>query len=130
MSTNQYEQSAITPLVNALADAIRNDRLDEAQALLAQLYEVHPAAQEVLVFPIVIAIRRGHALDALRHLNSLPDGRCDELKALCLYELGDPTWHSYAEAKADDSDPFIREAMRRMLGRPSDQQPPPTPSPI
>lgn len=112
----------MAPLVKALVDAIEGDRLDEADGLLAQLYEVNPAAREVLVFPTMIAIKRGRTLDALRHINSLPDGRCDELKALCLYALGDPTWHHYAEEKADDPDPFIREAMRQLLNHPVNRQ--------
>lgn len=123
MSTNTPDQSGTASLVKALVEAIESNRLDEADTLLAQLQEANPAAREVLVFPTVIAIRRGHALDALQHINSLPDGRCDELKALCLYALGDPTWHRYAEEKADDPDPFVREAMRHLLGRPNTQQP-------
>lgn len=121
MSTNTPGQSETAPLVKALIEAIESERLDEADALLAQLCEANPAAREVLVFPTVIAIRRGNALEALRHINSFPDGRCDELKALCLYALGDPTWHRYAEEKADDPDPFVRDAMRQLLGRPSTQ---------
>jgi type III secretion protein HrpB1 len=122
MSTNQPGQSGTASLVRTLVEAIENDRLDEARTLLAQLYEINPAAREVLVFPTLIAIRSGQALDALRHINSLPEGRCDELKALCLYAIGDPTWHRYAEEKADDPNPLVREAMLQLLGRSSAEQ--------
>lgn len=117
MSTDTTRQSATAPLVKALVEAIESNRLDDADALLAQLYDVNPDAREALAFPTVIAIRRGRALEALQHINSLPDGRCDELKALCLYALGDPMWHRYAEERVDDPDPFVREAMRQLLGR-------------
>lgn len=103
--------------MQTLVDAIQGDRVDEAEALLAQLCEVNPAACNVHVFPTVIAIRRGRALDALHRINDLPEGEGVELKALCLYALGDPTWHRYAQEKADDPDPFVREAMRHLLGR-------------
>ena len=128
MSTNPSDQPDTKPLVKALVEAIESNRFDEARTLLDELYEINPAAREVLVFPTIIAIGSGQALDALRHLNSLPEGRCDELKALCLYALGDPTWHRYAEEKADDPDPLVREAMLRLLGR-SSAQPGSTASP-
>jgi len=128
MSTNPPDQPDTKPLVKALVEAIEGDRLDEARTLLDELYEINPAAREVLVFPTIIAICSGQALDALRHINSLPEGRCDELKALCLYALGDPTWHRYAEEKANDPNPMIREAMLQLLGR-SSAQPTPAESP-
>ncbi|MGF6292564.1 HrpB1 family type III secretion system apparatus protein [Paraburkholderia youngii] len=117
MSGNFSDSPDSASLARAVADAIKGDRLDEAEARLAQLYEVHPAAREALVFPTVLAIRRGHTLDALRHLNSLPEGKHSELKALCLYLLGDQTWHRYAEENLEDPDPYVRNSMLRLLGR-------------
>ncbi len=105
-------------LVQRLIASIRSNALDEAEALYTQLCEVRPAAaQDMLVFPTVIAIQRGRTLDALRYLNSLPEDRCPELKAICLRLLGDPTWHSYAETQVDAPDPYVRKAMRQLLGR-------------
>lgn len=124
MSTmNTPEQAKTASLLKELVEAIEGDRLDKAETLLAQLCEVNPAAREELIFPTLIAIRRGQALDALRHINSFPEGRYDEFKALCLYALGDPMWQRYAEEKADDPDPFVRDAMRKLLGRPTAQSP-------
>lgn len=121
MSANSSNPPESGPLVRKLVEAIESDRLDEADGLYAQLCEVNPAAQDALVFPTVIAIRRGQTLDALHRLNSFPEGRYHELKALCLYALGDPTWNRYAEEKVEDSDPFVRQAMQQLLGRTENQ---------
>ena len=50
-------------------------------------------------------------------VNGLPEDQNPELKAICLYLLEDPTWHSYAAALEDSSDPYIRRAMFALLGR-------------
>ncbi|UIF88626.1 hypothetical protein KAF44_24350 (plasmid) [Cupriavidus necator] len=104
-------------LAEHLVTKIREGSVDEAEELYKNLCEIYEPAKDLLVFPVVIAIQRGHALDALRYLNGLPEERCPELKALCLNLLNDPIWHSYAESKADSADPFVRNAMRRLLGR-------------
>lgn len=117
MAAHEGAPAETDALVQAMIDAINADRLDEADTLFAKLCDVNPAARDVLIFPTLIAIRRGHALDALHRINGLPEGTGTELKALCLYALGDPTWHRYAEEKADDPDPYVREAMRHLLGR-------------
>lgn len=109
--------SALSALSQTLVDKLRHDRLDEADALYQQMCETHPAAQDMLVFPVLIAIQRGRALDALQHINSLPSQRCPELRALCLQMLGDPSWHGEANALLDSPDPAVRKAMRQLLGQ-------------
>ena len=109
--------STLSELALDLADTLREDQLDRADALYQQMCETHPAAQEMLVFPVLIAIQRGRALDALQHINSLPAERCPELRALCLKMLGDPSWHGEATALAESPDPDIRKAMQQLLGR-------------
>lgn len=107
--------SAFSALTRTMVESLRDDRIDEADALYQQMCEMHPAAQDMLVFPVLIAIQRGQALDALRHINSLPSDRCPELRALCLHMLGDPQWHGEATALLASPDPAIRTAMQQLL---------------
>ena len=109
--------SCFSALAHALVDKLRAGRLDEADALYQQLCETHAAAQDMLVFPVLIAIQRGRPLDALQQVNNLPDDRHPELRALCLQMLGDPSWHGEATALLDSPDPDIRKAMGQLLGR-------------
>lgn len=110
-------ESAFSALTHTMVETLRDDRLDEADALYQQMCETHPHAHDMLVFPVLIAIQRGQALEALQHVNSLPTDRCPELRALCLRMLGDPSWHGEATALLDSPDPAIAKAMRQLLGR-------------
>ncbi|MES2832516.1 MAG: HrpB1 family type III secretion system apparatus protein [Pseudomonadota bacterium] len=117
MQTDQIDSATMK---KEIANAIRHNLLDDAESKLQQLYEIDPSAREQLIFPAIIAIQRGNVLDVLQHINSLPEDRCPEIKAICLNLLGDPTWHAYALALEDSPDPFIRKAMRQLLERPDD----------
>ncbi|MCX4165055.1 MULTISPECIES: HrpB1 family type III secretion system apparatus protein [Paraburkholderia] len=104
-------------LGRAVFDSIRAERFDEAETLLQQLHEAHPASRDMLFFPVLMAIQRGDVRGAWQVVNGLPEDQNPELKAICLYLLKDPTWHSYAAALEDSSDPYIRRAMFALLGR-------------
>lgn len=106
---------------NAVVTAIRDNRLDEAETLLQELHEAHPASKNLLVFPVMIAIQRGLATEAWQLVNGLPDDESPELKALCLRLLKDPSWYGYAEACVDHPNPHVRSAMRNLLDR-SDEE--------
>lgn len=110
-------ESALSQLTDTMVETLRDNRIDEAEALYQQLCESHPGAREMLVFPVLIAIRRGRALEALQHINSLPADRCPELRAMCLQNLGDPSWHGEATALLDSPDPAVRKAMQQLLGQ-------------
>jgi type III secretion protein HrpB1 len=99
-----------------IIECIRDNRLDEAQTRLEQLHDAHPPARELLVLPVALALARGHTHDAWQLVNGLPDDQSPELKAICLKLLGDPTWHGFATAHEDSADPFVRNAMRHLLG--------------
>lgn len=101
----------------AVVDSIRGNRLDEAELLLQQLNETFPETRKLLVFPVMIAIQRGRLKEAWQLVNGLPDGESPELKALCLRRLNDPSWYGYADANEDHPDPYVRKAMRNLLGR-------------
>jgi hypothetical protein len=68
----------------------------------------------------MIAIQRGRVRDAWQLVNGLPEDAYPELKALCLCVMNDPSWHSYAQANEDHRDPYVRQAMRQLLGRPTE----------
>ncbi|WP_240766727.1 HrpB1 family type III secretion system apparatus protein [Paraburkholderia flava] len=104
-------------LGRAVIDSIKANSFDEAETLLQQLHEVHPASKDMLIFPVLMAIQRGDVRGAWQIVNGLPDDESPELKALCLYLLKDPSWHSYATALEESPDPYIRKAMLRLLER-------------
>jgi len=110
----------LSELTRALVEKLRDDHLDEADALYQQMCETHPAAHDMVVFPVLIAIQRGRSLDALLHINGLQAQRCPELRALCLQMLGDPSWHGEASALLDSPDPAIRKAMQQLLRQPTE----------
>jgi type III secretion protein HrpB1 len=110
-------------LARAVADHIREGRIDEAELMLARLHECCPESRDVLAFPVLIALQRGRVHDAWQLVNGLPDEQCPELKALCLRMLGDPLWYGYASAHADSPNPTVRRAMRQLLGREAEPHP-------
>ncbi|NRF72192.1 hypothetical protein HLB44_34930 [Aquincola sp. S2] len=114
--TNAAVASEASDMAHAMVEALREGQLDEADALLQQLCATVPEADELLTFPVLIAIQRGQVREALQFINTVGEQRCPELKALCLYLLGDPTWHGEATALLDSEDPHVRKAMRELLG--------------
>lgn len=114
MQTPAFSNAA--SLARVIAERIRGNRLDEAEALLEQLNDTWPETRKLLIFPLLIAIQRGQTREAWQLVNGLPDDMYPQLKALCLRRLNDPSWHSYAEAGRDHPDPHIRSAMRNLLG--------------
>lgn len=109
------ETPSAADLAATLIEAIRDDRLDEAETLLDTLNTLYPDTEEFLIFPVLIAVQRGFVTEALQYLNSLGDDAAPELKALCLNILGDPIWHSHARAGLESEDPYVRGAMRELL---------------
>jgi type III secretion protein HrpB1 len=100
----------------SIIECIRHNRLDEADTLLEQMNEAWPETRTLLIFPVMIAIQRGQLHQAWQWVNGLPDGTYPHLKALCLRRLNDPSWHAYAEAGRDHANPYVRRAMRNLLG--------------
>ena len=111
----ETEDPAIA-LATALVEAIRDDRLDEAETMLEELNAMAPETQEYLICPVLIAIQRGYIKEALQYLNEhLEEDAAPELKALCLNILGDPTWHMHAQRGLESEDEHVRLAMRQLL---------------
>lgn len=105
-------------LSQAMVEAMRDNRVDEAEAMFKLLCELDPSCEDLLIFPALIAIQRGQILAALQHINGLPEDRCPEIKALCLNLLGDPLWHGLAMSLVDSTEPYVRKAMRQLLCMP------------
>lgn len=114
MSTTAIDSRA---LVRPMAEALSEGRLDEAEAMLQQIATVYPAADDLVVFAVLIAIQRGQCREVLCDLESLPGDSHPELKALCLYLLGEPSWEGAAVALEHSSDLSVRLAMKSLLGR-------------
>lgn len=115
MTTNILHSEDVAELGTALVEAITDARLDEAELILDRLNSVDPSTEAYLIFPVIIAIQRGHIAEALQYLNSLEPNTAPELKALCLYILGDPLWHSFAQEALQSDDPHTRQAMRELM---------------
>ena len=49
-------------LSKAMVEAIKDDRIDEADGMFQSLCELDPSCEELLIFPAVIAIQRGLGL--------------------------------------------------------------------
>jgi type III secretion protein HrpB1 len=111
----------VRALARAMVQALRQGEIDQAEALLQELYQLHPPAEQLLVFPALIAIQRGQAQEALQFIHQLPEGSAPELQALCLYILGDASWQGCAQALEEHGDPHVRKAMRQLLGRPEEE---------
>jgi type III secretion protein HrpB1 len=110
-TTNRSDlKQAATRLVTAL----KEDRIDEAEAMYDVLSEVLPEA-DLLTFRVFLMIQRGGPIQALQYINELPEGTCPELKAICLNLISDPTWYSLAESLEDSPDPAVRKAMVQLL---------------
>jgi hypothetical protein len=103
-------------LTHAMTAALRAGRIEEADARYHEMCELRPAAREMLVFPVLIAIQRGDTLHALQQINQRPEGSHAGLRALCLRMLGDPSWVGEAKALVDSPDVGIAHAMRQLLG--------------
>ena len=116
MQKNPMEMVA---MARGVADAIRENRIDEAETLLDELSAIYPEPEDLAVFGVVIAIQRGQAREALWALEDLYGDKHPELKALCLNVLGEPTWEGLAREVDDDAaaDPTVRRAMQQLLGR-------------
>ncbi|CAM4122811.1 HrpB1 family type III secretion system apparatus protein [Paracidovorax anthurii] len=115
MDESQLPNDPAAALAVRIVDALRDDRLDEAEQLLEEMNALSPETEEYLIFPVLIAIQRGYITEALQYLNSLGEDTAPELKALCLNILGDPTWHYHAQQCLESDDSFVRKAMRELL---------------
>jgi len=119
---NTTDDTRSRGLVRPMVEALHEGRLDEAQAMLDQIAAVYPTPEDLVVFAVLIAIQRGQCREALCHLESLPGDPHPELKAFCLYLLGEPCWEGMAQTLEDSPDQSVRLAMKALLGRSLDAE--------
>ena len=65
------EYSEFAVLARAMMEALQEDRLDEAEFMYARLCILDSRAEDVLIFPVIFAIQRGQALQALSNAHVL-----------------------------------------------------------
>ncbi len=99
-----------------MVEAIRDGRLDEAEALLDALRPLVSDPIDLLVFPVVIAIQRGRLLEALDLLDGHDERQVAPLRALCLHLADEPSWEGLAREAMENADPCARRAMRQLCG--------------
>lgn len=97
--------------------ALRDGREMDAAALMELLHETAPGSRESLTLKVADFIHRGQFLDALYCVNSPEADAYPELKAICLYHLKDPLWEGIATSLEDSDVPYVRTAMRQLLGK-------------
>jgi type III secretion protein HrpB1 len=122
MESNDIQTTDPKALASALTQALKNNRVGEAERLYDAL-QAHLTQDDLLTFRVLILIQRGRVLDALREINELPEDRCPELKVICLKILKDPTWASLAESLEASPKPGVRKAMRQVQGKPAELEP-------
>ncbi len=105
----------IVQKARAMRLALNNCDADAAEITLAEMCEINPDLKDELLFPVMIFLFRGQVREALQFINSFPDDRSPELKTLCLFLLGDPTWQGLAEAQAASGNPAISASMKQLL---------------
>lgn len=111
-------------MAHAMVEAIRDGRLDEAEALLEALKPLVPDPDDFLVFPVVIAIQRGQLVEALHFLGGFDDDKAAVLKALCLSIIGEPSWQGLATQALNSPDPYVRRAARQLCSLPAEDDAP------
>lgn len=117
MNAQHPSADSLADLVDRFGIAIREERPDDAQQALAELAELDAGVASRPVYTTMLAIARGDAVGALRALQTGGEA-VDELRAICLRAIGDPTWEGLAELIARESDdPSTRAAMYSLLGR-------------
>jgi type III secretion protein HrpB1 len=117
MNAQHPSADSLADLVDRFGIAIREERPDDAQQALAELAELDAGVASRPVYTTMLAIARGDAVGALRALQTGGEA-VDELRAICLRAIGDPTWEGLAESIARESDdPSTRAAMYSLLGR-------------
>jgi len=118
-SAHDTSDEALAADAAAMAEAIRDGRLDEAEAMLESLRPLVEEPAQLLVFSVVIAIQRGQPIEALRLLDGQDPRHAAPLQAMLLQLLGDPSWEGPArEAMEASPDAHVRLAMRQLCGLP------------
>jgi type III secretion protein HrpB1 len=97
MNSHLQSKEFVTGLIDVISQGISNNRLEDAETVLACVRALRPKLAELDTFDAWIAIKRGFWHDAVRTLRGVDSaspnwalGRA--LLAFCQFALGDPEW--------------------------------------
>ncbi|HEX7645216.1 MAG TPA: HrpB1 family type III secretion system apparatus protein [Burkholderiaceae bacterium] len=113
MDFTSCDKKIVMGLIEILMTGVKNDNLDQADALLAALRILRPNFGELDIFDAWLLIKRKKHMQAAHILRGMVSGEqttknmsiCTALLSLCLHHSGDPTWEVSAnEVLARDDD--------------------------
>jgi type III secretion protein HrpB1 len=104
-------------LIDQFSLAVLKGNFYVAGQLLDELAQCEPETAALPVCSTMLALAQGRAQEALQNL-TCSGSAPNELRAICLQAIGDPTWEGLARSLVETSDsPFVRNAMRALLGQ-------------
>jgi len=97
MDANLLRKEFVSGLIDVLSQGISQNRLDDAEIVLAAVRILRPQMAELDTFDAWIAMKRGFWADAIRLLNNLDSSTSNwslgkALLAFCQYATGDSSW--------------------------------------
>jgi type III secretion protein HrpB1 len=97
MNPSLQSKQFVKGLIDVVSQGISNDRLEDAEAVLACVRVLRPKLVELDTFEAWISIKRGHWHDAVRTLRSIDSSSPNwalgqALLAFCQFALGDNEW--------------------------------------
>jgi hypothetical protein len=110
------QESELVDALSTLDVAMKAGQVDEAQQCLERAKALRPDLDQLLILDAVLLTQRNDPRAALQLLESVPGDQHVELKAVCLFMLGDPYWEGLAKSLEDSPDPAVGARMRELLG--------------
>jgi len=100
MNFTSCDKKIVMGLIEILMTGVKNDNLDQAEALLTALRVLRPKFGDLDIFDAWLLIKRKKHVQAAHILRSMVSGDqvnksmsiCTALLALCLHHSGDPDW--------------------------------------
>lgn len=111
------ESERARELLLGVIDAIKSGSLALAAARLQEVNATADTARVCMILQVLIFIGSGRSLEALHHVNAADANDYPELRALCLFVLGDPSWEGLANSMRDSDNRYVRAAMQVLLCR-------------
>jgi type III secretion protein HrpB1 len=101
MNDAHQRKELVSGLVDLLSLAIHNDRLEDAEHVLACVRSLRPRLAEIDTFEAWIAMKRGFWADAVRILGNVDAAASNwalgkALMAFCQFATGDAAWRASA----------------------------------
>ena len=114
-----FQQSTGSPsddLRAQLRDAFAERRTDDVGRLIEELAILDPGSVNDPLPRVFWLVQGGRVREALQFLNDIGgEDAWPELRAVCLRNLGDPSWQGLAQALLENGTPVVRQAMAQLL---------------